>query len=134
VTAVSPSLQQLDFQGLHQHPLGRFGDLPGISNNVGSVKSFFGLFLNFFSFERTTRFTLKILFVSFTFALTPRLVRNFSIGFSPTQHLIDQNFGHPLQGTGCPIRLRMFYRAPCPVPSCPAHEPNSLNLLLFFRT
>ena len=48
VTAVSPSLHQLDFQGLHQHPLGRFGDLPGISNNVGSVKPFFGFFLNFF--------------------------------------------------------------------------------------
>ena len=49
---------------------------------------FLGFFLNFFtffSFERTTPFTLKILFVSFTFALTPRLVRNLSIGFSPTQ-------------------------------------------------
>ena len=50
VTAVSPSLHQLDFQGLHQHPLWRCGDLPGISNNVGSVKSFFGFFLNFFTF------------------------------------------------------------------------------------
>jgi hypothetical protein len=34
--------------GWHQHPLGRFGDLPGISKNVGSVKSFFEFFPNFF--------------------------------------------------------------------------------------
>jgi hypothetical protein len=46
-------------------------------------------------------------------------------------HLFDQNLDHdyffklPLQGAGCPIKCTAFYFTPCPVPSCPAYEPNS---------
>jgi hypothetical protein len=46
-------------------------------------------------------------------------------------HLFDLNIDHdyffklPFQGAGCPIKLTVFYVPPCPVPSCPAYEPNS---------
>jgi hypothetical protein len=49
------------------------------------------------------------------------------------RHLFDQNFDHdyffklPLQGAGCPTKWTVFYFAPCPVPSCPAYEPNSID-------
>jgi hypothetical protein len=48
-------------------------------------------------------------------------------------HLFDQNFDHdyffelPLQGAGCPTKWTVFYLTPCPVPSCPAYEPNSID-------
>ena len=47
------------------------------------------------------------------------------------KHLFDQNFDHdyyfklPFQGAGCPIKWTTLYFTPCPVPSCPAYEPNS---------
>jgi hypothetical protein len=47
------------------------------------------------------------------------------------RHLFDHYFDHdyfcklPLQGAGCPIMFTVFYFPPCPVPSCPAYEPNS---------
>jgi len=47
------------------------------------------------------------------------------------KHLIDPYFDHdyffklPLQGAGCPIKCTTLYFTPCPVPSCPAYEPNS---------
>ena len=47
------------------------------------------------------------------------------------RHLFDLYFDHdyffklPLQGAGCPIMWTAFYFTPCPVPSCPAYEPNS---------
>jgi len=47
------------------------------------------------------------------------------------KHLFDQNldqdyfFELPFQGAGCPITWAVFYFTPCPVPSCPAYEPNS---------
>src|SRR6266852_7402599 len=47
------------------------------------------------------------------------------------RHLFDQYFDHdyffklPLQGAECPIKCTVFYFTPCPVPSCPAYEPNS---------
>jgi hypothetical protein len=31
----------------------------------------------------------------------------------------------PFEGAGCPIMWTAFYFTPCPVPSCPAYEPNS---------
>jgi hypothetical protein len=46
-------------------------------------------------------------------------------------HLFDPYFDHdylfklPLQGAGCPIKCTTLYFMPCPVPSCPAYEPNS---------
>jgi len=46
-------------------------------------------------------------------------------------HLFDQNLDHdyffklPLQGAGCPSKFTVLYFTPCPVPSCPAYEPNS---------
>ena len=33
----------------------------------------------------------------------------------------------PLQGAGCPTKWTVFYFTPCPVPSCPAYEPNSID-------
>ena len=47
------------------------------------------------------------------------------------RHLFDLYFDYdyffklPLQGAGCPIMWTAFYFTPCPVPSCPAYEPNS---------
>ena len=32
---------------------------------------------------------------------------------------------NPFAGSGCPIKCTAFYFTPCPVPSCPAYEPNS---------
>jgi hypothetical protein len=48
-------------------------------------------------------------------------------------HLFDQYFDNdylcelPLQGAGCPTKWTVFYFTPCPVPSCPAYEPNSID-------
>jgi len=47
------------------------------------------------------------------------------------KHLFDPYFDQdylfklPLQGAGCPIMWATLYFPPCPVPSCPAYEPNS---------
>ena len=47
------------------------------------------------------------------------------------KHLFDPYFDQdylfklPLQGAGCPIMWTTLYFPPCPVPSCPAYEPNS---------
>jgi len=49
------------------------------------------------------------------------------------KHLFDQNFDHdyffklPFRGAGCPTKWTVFYFTPCPVPSCPAYEPNSID-------
>jgi hypothetical protein len=32
-----------------------------------------------------------------------------------------------LEGAGCPTKWTAFYFTPCPVPSCPAYEPNSID-------
>jgi hypothetical protein len=59
----------------------------------------------------------------------------FESGSVRPKHLFDQNFDHdyffklPLQGAGCPIKWTTLYFAPCPVPSCPAYEPNSGSFL-----
>jgi hypothetical protein len=37
----------------------------------------------------------------------------------------DYSFKLPFQGAGCPIMWTTLYFTPCPVPSCPAYEPNS---------
>ena len=55
----------------------------------------------------------------------------FESGSVRLKHLFDPNFDHdyffklPLQGAGCPIKCTALYFTPCPVPSCPAYEPNS---------
>src|SRR6266478_3900405 len=78
--------------------------LPDISNNVGSVKSFF---------ERTSPFTPVSGLPGYLRPLhrRPRLVRNLSIGFSPTQtslrsvlrpRLLIQT---PFAGSGMPIQV-----------------------------
>jgi hypothetical protein len=47
------------------------------------------------------------------------------------KHLFDLYFDHdyffklPFQGAGCPTKCTVFYFTPCPVPGCPAYEPNS---------
>jgi len=47
------------------------------------------------------------------------------------RHLFDLYFDHdyffklPFQGAGCSTKCTMFYFSPCPVPGCPAYEPNS---------
>jgi hypothetical protein len=57
----------------------------------------------------------------------------FRIGSVRPIHLFDQNFDHdyffklPLQGAGCPIKWTTLYFTPCPVPSCPAYEPSSID-------
>jgi len=91
--------------------------LPDISNNVGSVKSFF---------ERTSPFTPVSGLPGYLRPLhrRPRLVRNLSIGFSRPKHLFDPYFdtitnSTPFAGSGCPIKWTAFYCTPCPVPSCP---------------
>ena len=39
-------------------------------------------------------------------------------------------FKLPFQGAGCPIKWTVFYFTPCPIPSCPAYEPNSNDAIL----
>ena len=47
------------------------------------------------------------------------------------KHLFDLYFDHdyffklPFQGAGCPTKFTVLYFPPCPVPGCPAYEPNS---------
>lgn len=49
------------------------------------------------------------------------------------KHLFNPNFDHdyffelPLHGAGCPFKFTVFYFPTCPVPSCPAYEPNSIE-------
>jgi len=73
----------------------------------------------------------RVVFVALAGHWRPRLVCNLSVGFDPTQTSLRSNFDHdyffklPLRGAGCPIKWTAFYFTPCPVPSCPACEPNS---------
>ena len=100
--------------------------LPDISINVGSVKLFLSTLLH----------SLRgvVLFVFFRACIYDHgsLVIWRSASVRPI-HLFDQNFDHdyffelPLQGAGCPTKWTVFYFTPCPVPSCPAYEPNSID-------
>ena len=100
--------------------------LPDISNNVGPVKSFLSALL------RALRRVVLFVFVDFCIDDHGSLVIFRSASVRP-RHLFDQNFDHdyffklPLQGAGCPIKWTVFYFTPCPVPSCPAYEPNSID-------
>src|SRR6266446_6668071 len=96
-----------------------------ISNNVGPVKSFLSALL---------RSLLRVVFLVLLSLLLrrSRLVRNLSVGFQSDLNISsirtsnhDYFFKLPFQGAGCPIKCTAFYFAPCPVPSCPAYEPNS---------
>ena len=97
----------------------------GISNNVGPVKCFLSALL------RSLR---RVVFVVFFGLLRIDDHGSFVIFRSASvrpRHLFDQNFDHdyffklPFQGAGCPITDAVFYFPPCPIPSCPAYEPNS---------
>ena len=85
-------------------------------------------------FERTSPFTSKSVFVRLV--LWPSVDDHgssviFRSASVRPKHLFDQDFDHdyffklPLQGAGCPFIWTAFYFTPCPVPSCPAYEPNS---------
>src|SRR5712664_3618508 len=98
---------------------------PDISNNVGPVKSFLSALL---------RSLLRVVFLVLLSLLLrrSRLVRNLSVGFQSDLNISsirtsnhDYFFKLPFQGAGCPIKCTAFYFSPCPVPSCPAYEPNS---------
>ena len=101
--------------------------LPDISNNVGPVKLFSNTLLPFHLKEFFSFVLLRFLFYiddhgSFV------IFRSASVR---PKHLFDHYFDHdyffklPLQGAGCPTIDSVFYFTPCPVPSCPAYEPNS---------
>jgi hypothetical protein len=100
--------------------------LPDISNNVGSVKLFSATLLC------ALRRVVLFVFVDFCIDDHGSLVIFRSASVRP-RHLFDQNFDHdyffklPLQGAGCSIKWTVFYFTPCPVPSCPAYEPNSID-------
>ena len=98
------------------------------------VKLFIFYSLSFF--EHTAPFTPKSGLRSFSFDLCIDDHGSFVIFRSASVrpiHLFDQNFDHdyffelPLQGAGCPTKWTVFYFTPCPVPSCPAYEPNSID-------
>jgi hypothetical protein len=71
-----------------------------------------------------------LVFVGLCFNDHGSLVIFRSVSVRP-KHLFDLYFDHdyffklPLQGAGCPTKCTMFYFPPCPVPGCPAYEPNS---------
>src|SRR6266436_5944406 len=103
-------------------PLPRFSQR---DNNVGPVKCFLSALL------RSLR---RVVFVVFFGLLRIDDHGSFVIFRSASvrpRHLFDQNFDHdyffklPFQGAGCPITDAVFYFPPCPIPSCPAYEPNS---------
>src|SRR3984885_1349242 len=96
-------------------------------NNVGCVNLFF---------KRTSPFTSESVFVRRVLAQCrrPRLACNLSVGFSPTHTSLRSNFRPRLlvqtpscEGAGCPFIGTAFYCTPCPVPSCPACEPNATH-------
>jgi hypothetical protein len=99
------------------------------------VKSFFDVFQAFFpSLEHTAPFTPKsewssLSLLNFSVDDHGSFVIFRSASVRP-RHLFDQNFDQdyffklPFQGAGCPIKCTVFYFTPCPVPSCPAYEPN----------
>ncbi|MGC2333155.1 MAG: hypothetical protein WA581_17005 [Candidatus Acidiferrales bacterium] len=84
--------------------------------------------------ERTSPFTSKSVFVCLV--LRPSVDDHgssviFRSASVRPKHLFDLNFNQdysfklPFQGAGCPIIKTVFYCTPCPIPSCPAYEPNS---------
>jgi hypothetical protein len=100
------------------------------------VKKFFVFFDSLFSFfEHTTPFTPNsglMVSVKLCFDDHGSFVIFRSASVRP-KHLLDPYFDHDylfklppfLEGAGCPIKFTAFYCTPCPVPSCPAYEPNS---------
>ncbi len=101
---------------------------PDISNNVGPVKLFLKTLLSFHLKE----FFSFVFFCFLFFCIDDHgsfvICRSGSVR---PKHLFDPYFDHdyffklPFQGAGCPIKSAAFYFTPCPVPSCPAYEPNS---------
>jgi len=103
--------------------------LPDISNHVGPVRLFLSTLLSFHLKEFFSFVLLRFFFPCIDDDHgSPIIFRSVSVR---PKYLFDQNVDHdyyfklPFQGAGCPIQWTMFYCTSCPVPSCPAYEPNS---------
>jgi len=98
--------------------------LPDISNNVGSVKLFMSALLR--SLQTVSLFV--VFFGPVDDHGSPVIFRSVSV--RPT-HLSAPSSRPRLlvqtpsrEGAGCPFMWTAFSFTPCPVPSCPACEPN----------